>query len=241
MFCQTAQTVGMIEMRSYTLQPKGMAEFIKLCEENSTLRRTLLPLIGIFKVETGVVASGNASLNTIIHFYGYKDHEERDRTRSKSLQSSDWQKYISESREFVSCQESTIYIPALSSLSGPVSRLMADSLDTTTDSSLYELRQTQLIPGYGSVPNLVKEFEKGLPMKMAADNEGKLVFMAYSDVGMLNNFIELWRYPSTQACINARQKSREVQAWRNTIAAIAPGVQSFTTAFLRPLSLSPLK
>jgi hypothetical protein len=40
-----------------------------------------------------------------------------------------------------------------------------------------------------------------LPDKIAADPEGRLVALAHSDVGILNNVMELWRYPSAAACI----------------------------------------
>lgn len=42
---------------------------------------------------------------------------------------------------------------------------------------------------------------KRLPDKVASDPDGKLVFFGHTDVGMLNNVVELWRYPSAQACI----------------------------------------
>jgi hypothetical protein len=40
-----------------------------------------------------------------------------------------------------------------------------------------------------------------LPHKLAADKEGQLAMFGYTDVGTLNNVVELWRYPSAQACI----------------------------------------
>lgn len=40
-----------------------------------------------------------------------------------------------------------------------------------------------------------------LPDKVAADQEGLLVAFAHSDVGVLNQVVELWRYPSAAACI----------------------------------------
>jgi hypothetical protein len=40
-----------------------------------------------------------------------------------------------------------------------------------------------------------------LPEKVAADRDGLLVAFAHSDVGMLNQVVELWRYPSAAACI----------------------------------------
>lgn len=41
----------------------------------------------------------------------------------------------------------------------------------------------------------------------------------------LNQVMELWRYPSVPACIEARQKARGVAEWRACIAKIAPLVQ----------------
>ena len=46
-------------------------------------------------------------------------------------------------------------------------------------------------------PNLAPR--EGLPQKIKADTEGgRLVFFGHTDIGMLNNVVELWRYPSAQ-------------------------------------------
>lgn len=37
-----------------------------------------------------------------------------------------------------------------------------------------------------------------LPDKIKSDPEGSLVFFGHTDVGTLNNVVELWRYPSAQ-------------------------------------------
>jgi hypothetical protein len=50
----------------------------------------------------------------------------------------------------------------------------------------------------------------GLPSKVEADKHGRLVLYAFTDVGPLNNVIELWRYPSMQGSLRARQASRYV-------------------------------
>lgn len=112
---------------------------------------------------------------------------------------------------------------------------------SSSSKGLYELREYQLSPGYGSVPRLYEAFERGLPAKIAAGPEGRLVALAHSDVGVLNNVVELWRYPGAAACARARQASRGVPEWRETIAAVAPGVQTFTSTFLTPCSFSPLQ
>lgn len=67
------------------------------------------------------------------------------------------------------------------------------------------------------------------------------MYFGYTDVGILNSVIELWRYPSAAACIRARQSARKVVAWRDAIATVTPGVQSFRSVFLHPLPFSPLQ
>lgn len=90
------------------------------------------------------------------------------------------------------------------------------------------------------MPKLVEAFKNGLPHKVQADPEhGKLVFFGWSDVGLLNNVVELWRYESAASCIRARQAARKVPQWRETIGAITPGVQHFESAFLHPAKFSP--
>jgi NIPSNAP len=58
---------------------------------------------------------------------------------------------------------------------------------------------------------------------------------AYTEVGMLNTFVELWRYPSSQACMEARQAARGVAEWKEAIAAVTPNVQWFRSTLIRPV------
>ncbi len=99
----------------------------------------------------------------------------------------------------------------------------------------------QLHPGYNSVPGLLDSFAKGLPHKVAADANSKLVFFGYIDVGMLNTVVELWRYPSLAASIEAREAARKVPEWRKCIADVTPSVQHFRTQALIPTKFSPLR
>lgn len=45
--------------------------------------------------------------------------------------------------------------------------------------------------------------------------------------------------PDVTVTRRARAASRTVQKWRDTIAAVTPGVQTFTTALLHPTKFSP--
>lgn len=58
---------------------------------------------------------------------------------------------------------------------------------------------------------------------------------------MLNSVIELWRYPSAQACHDARRAARGVQEWRECIAAVTPGVEHFTSSFMHACTFSPMQ
>lgn len=125
----------------------------------------------------------------------------------------------------------------------PLHRRIVPDLTLTAGAArpVYEMRQYQLHPGYGSVPKLREIFLEGLPHKVAADPTGRLVGFLYTDFGTLNRVVELWRYPSAQACIDARQAARRVQPWRECIGKVTPGVQHFTTELLAPTPLSRWK
>ena len=56
-----------------------------------------------------------------------------------------------------------------------------------------------------------------LPEKIAADPAGRLVFFGFTDIGVLNNVVELWRYPSAQASIRCMAARRLVRACTGTL------------------------
>ena len=65
------------------------------------------------------------------------------------------------------------------------------------------------------------------------------MFFGHTDVGLLNNVYEVWRYPTAQACIRARESARTVQPWRECIATVTPHVQWFHSSLTRPTAFSP--
>lgn len=108
-----------------------------------------------------------------------------------------------------------------------------------TKPATYEWRSYQLKPGHTKVPELITSFSKGLPEKIQADPGGGVpVAFLFTDVGRLNNVVEVWRYPSNQACIKAREAAREVKVWRQALLEVGPNVEYFDSSFLRPVSFS---
>ncbi|GBF99804.1 hypothetical protein Rsub_12557 [Raphidocelis subcapitata] len=229
-----APSGSVLEVREYTLHPAGMKAYLKLTAEHAELRRSLLPFLGMFTCDTG------GELNVVTHLYAYESMAAREAARAAAAKDAQWVAYVDAGRQYMQKQASRIMLEATglyAATGAPGAAAFAPP--SGAGPGMYELRQYQLHPGYGSVPKLLKAFEEGLPDKIAADPEGRLVSFAYSDVGTLNSVMELWRYPNAAACIRARQAARQVPKWRETIAAVTPGVQTFTTSFLTPCPFSP--
>ncbi|KAG2444417.1 hypothetical protein HXX76_001170 [Chlamydomonas incerta] len=227
---------GLIEVREYTLKPEGVKAFMDVSAEYADVRKELLPFLGLFTCDVG------SCLHRVTHMYAYDSFDQRDAVRAAALKDPRWRKFVELSRPHVQHQENRVMLearPIYAALQLPPTAQFKAPPKTGSGKVVYELRSYQLSPGYGSVPKLVEAFSAGLPHKVAVDPEGKLVFFGYTDVGMLNHVVELWRYPSAQACIQARQAARTVPKWRETIGAVTPGVQHFTSSFLHPAPFSP--
>lgn len=115
----------------------------------------------MFTCDTGGV------LNRVLHFYYYKDLETRDIARRGAASNIEWRdEYIPHTRQFVSQQESSIYLPAVRVLQSANTTPIQEAAKLSKGPAngppaLFELRQYQLHPGYGSVPKLIDAFEKG--------------------------------------------------------------------------------
>lgn len=104
-------------------------------------------------------------LNRVLHFYHYDGMEERDTTRRNAAKDSDWQEYVAQSRQYVAHQESSLYVPASAVLQAAGITPIQDAVRVVRKHgeprAMYELRQYQLHPGYGTVPKVLCAFEKG--------------------------------------------------------------------------------
>lgn len=230
---------GFLEVRQYTLVPEKMKEYMQLAGATAELRKRLNPgFLSFFTCDTGSV------LNRVTHFYHYKDLDERERVRKTMAENPEWQEFIDKSRPGLQMQESMLFLQAVEchKAAGSCNVNEFESPPKPAPGQptpIYEIRTYQLDPGYGSAPKLRKIFAKGLPAKVAADSDGKLVFLGYTDVGKLNYVMEVWRYSSAQASIEARRAARAVEDWRQAIAAVTPMVQVFETRIMVPAIFSP--
>jgi len=233
------QGPGILEIREYTLNPASVTAYLKLASETAELRAQLLPFLGMFTCDVG------GDLNTVTHLYYYKDLEEREAIRAASKKNAQWLQFIAASKPMVAQQRSRIFSEAAAIYKALGQHASAAGFtspqQTLPNTPVYALRQYQLQPGCDSVSRLVGPIANSLQARIAADKDGQLVAFASSEFGVLNTVVEIWRYPSAAACLRARHAAQQVEAWRDTLDAIAPCVQHCQTSLLHPTSFSHWK
>lgn len=111
--------------------------------------------------------------------------------------------------------------------------------------SIYEIRRYKLKLGYDTVPNMLSIYKSGLPSKLTAegtDPTTSLVTLLYSEVGLLNEVIEIWRHGGgTEAMNRSRNAARGAHEWRKAVGGIADLATEFASAIHKPTSFSPWK
>lgn len=237
---RTGADAGIYELRTYTLHPHLTFKFLQHAEQNAELRLKLFPhLLGFFSSDVG------GCLHQVKHLYHYQDLDHRERVRRSIAQDAAWKRYLPESQAMVSHTEAMLYVEATDCHHAAAIPSAVDfgtparAVDTDAPQPVYELRTYQCHLGYDTVPKLRAHIAAGLPSKVQADTHGQLVLYAFTDVGQLNNVIELWRFPSMQGSLRARQASRAALPWREAIGKVAPLAQTFTSQFFYPSPFSP--
>ena len=243
----TKVTRPIVELREYELLPSKVQQYTESTTISSSLRKKLTPLRLFTLPETG------GFLNVATHLYYYQGgFAERNEKRQLMGQSTEWKDYLKEARTYMKSQKSTIFVEAplvdeidgvCGLVPGSAEHILGDMSGSTTD-CIYEIRRYQLKLGYDTVPNFLSIYKNGLPSKLNApgtDPTTTLVTLLYSEVGQLNEVIEIWRHGSTDAMEKSRVASRSAEEWRKSIAQIADLATVFTSSIHKPLSFSPLR
>lgn len=238
-----------IELREYEIAPQYVAPYTQATSDASTLRKELLPMRLFSLPETG------GKLNVATHMYYFEGgYEERNQRRKNMGTNKEWNAYLSSVRPFMMNQKSTIFVeaPLVANMEGICGLkpgnieafLQKSGTNESVDSSIIELRRYQLKLGYDTVPNFLELYGRGLPSKLNApgtDPTTMLVTILYSEVGQLNEVIEVWRHGSTSAMERSRVAARAATEWKRSIADIAGLANIFTNTIHKPVSFSPLK
>jgi len=207
------------------LKPEGTAEYVKVTTEYADVRKRLVPLRLYALSDTG------GMLNRASHFYHYEGGlEERELLRAAQAKDEEWKSFLAKSRPHVATQASSVWVEApfvreAADMGMKHETLQGSSGSNSNNSNIiYELRRYNLVLGYDTVPTFLSHYEKGLPSKLDAGAEtGKSRFcsLMYSEVGTLNQMIEIWRHEGAAGMEETRVASRGKQAWRNAIGEIA--------------------
>lgn len=245
-----SSTRPIVELREYELLPSKVQLYTQCTTKSSGLRKSLTPLRLFTMPETG------GTLNVATHLYFYNGgFEERNEKRQLMGQSDEWKEYLKEARTCMQNQKSTIFVEAplvneIDQVCGLAPGLAESKLGLAEDNKvvdpdcIYEVRRYQLKLGYDTVPNFLSLYKNGLPSKLNApgtDPSTALITLLYSEVGQLNEVIEIWRHGSTDAMERSRVASRSANEWRSSIAQIANLATVFTSSIHKPLSFSPLR
>ena len=234
-FASSPPDTKLYEWRTYHLKPDTVPQYIAMCDETAALRKKLNPaLLAFFQVETG----GN--VNEVRHLYCFDSISHRAEIRAGGAANAEWRDFLKNSLPFVASMKSELFTSSAECHAAAESVHPQNFRPANDGPGFYEMRSYQLILGYNPVPKLYDAFASGLPAKVAADpTGGQLAFLGASEVGTLNQVVELWRYKSWEDMLTARQAARPVQAWRDTIGTVAPMVQHFDTSALKPWAFSP--
>jgi hypothetical protein len=245
-----------IELREDNLSPQHVDSYHKATTDASITRKELLPLRLFSLPETG------GRLNVATHLYYFQGgfQERNERRKAMGTNNPDWKAYLHSVQPFIVDQKSTIFVEAslVSEIEGVcglkqpgnIEQLLSDQRNSDDDASssssesILELRRYQLKLGYDTVPKFLDLYGSGLPSKLKApgtDPSTSLVTLLYSEVGQLNEVMEVWRHGSTSAMEQSRVVARGATEWKKSIAAIASLATVFTSTIHKPLSFSPLK
>ena len=225
---------SMVELREDRLHPGAASEwaaaFQSSAVRSSQLRTATLPEVG------GV-------LDVATTTYSWSGHEERSAyyaaLAADPLDHS--------GGRWVAERKSCLYVePPLVAdfgLHGLANAAPPEGASGGGGDAIYELRRYQLQLGYKTVPRFLELYAGGLPSKLAApgtDPSSSLVTVLNTEVGSLNEVIELWRHGrGTVAMDQSRQAARGAAPWREAIGSIAALAVSFTTSIHRPLPSAP--
>ena len=244
----TASTLSspLVELREYTLHPQYTQSYIKATTESAPLRQSFTPLCFFSLPETG-----GGFLNVATHAYYYAGgYPERQSKRKSLAQQEEWKSYLSKCKPFVQSQQSNLFVEAPFVAKFPTVSGMAslvgnndNTQGTAPTTTLLELRRYQLKLGYDTVPKFFEHYQEGLPSKLSTLHpSSSLVTVLYSEVGPLNQVVEIWRHGEGYNAMEAsRQGARQATPWRNAIAEMAELALSFSTTIHIPTSFSPLR
>ncbi len=178
------------ETRTYRLKPRGVPEFIDKFGKAYKNRQSLSKISAFFYTEIG-------PLNEVIHIWPYKNADERDKKRARSVKDKKytWPPKVAHLQEHM---QSELFVPS------PFTPTFAKG----NKGPIFEWREYQIIPGM--IPELYKSWEKAIGKRTELS---ELVMAMHTDAGDLNKFVHIWAYESLEHRAEVRAEAMSKGIW----------------------------
>ncbi|KAG7363183.1 hypothetical protein IV203_026543 [Nitzschia inconspicua] len=241
-----------VELRQDILVPQHVNEYINtVSTTRDDASRIIFPkqLCLISRPEMG----GWTNLVNQAYFFPgglLERQEELMNNATTTSQNAEWGGTLLEKAlsPFIQSQQSSIFVEAplvqqmnLDGIAGQLGREETHSIEMSRhdDPVIFEFRRYYLKLGYDTVPNFLKLYGAGLPSKLNApgtDPSTSLETLLYSEVGRLNEVIEIWRHGEGVAAMEtSRVAARGAAEWRSAVASIADLAIEFHSTIHRPI------
>jgi len=208
------------EIRTYSLMPGKVPEYLRLAEEVSLPIRgnDAGVLVGWFSSEIGI-------LNQLVQIWEWKDLEERQRRRAVLRARPGWADlYNPQVDRLVHRREVSIINPVL-----PVK-------PPALGGNLYELRRYRVLPG--RLAEWLELFRGILPLR---EQYSKIVALWQSEIGEQNEVTHLWAYPDLKVRAEVRARVLQDPGWQAFLAKALPLLYHMRSTILVPARFSPLQ
>jgi len=177
-----------VEMRTYQLKPRSVAEVEKRFAEPLPARMKLSPLAGFWHTDVG-------GLNQIIHMWPYENLAARERIRAEAVKDGTWPPKIG---EFIETMETKILIPA------PFSPPLAPRQLGT----IYEFRSYLYRPGM--MAKVIARWSEAIGERVKLS---PLAGAWYTEIGPLNQWVHVWAYQDAGERQRVRAAAVERGIW----------------------------
>jgi hypothetical protein len=206
------------EVRTYTLRPGTLDEFVQRYERRLPSRLRHSPLGGFWHTDFG-------PLNQVVHVYPYDDLQHRTRVRAAMAADAE-RNAIPGGGEFIAEQQAEIVIPA------PFMKALG-SRDYGSG-NVYEMRTYTYAPG--DLPKVLDAWSKAIE---ARERLSPLAACWTSELGHLNRFTHIWVYKDLNERTRIRAESRRPGTGWPPQAGVRPQRQE--NKLLIPASFSPVR
>lgn len=207
------------ELRTYTVYPDRMREFLDLTTKEFHLRTAHSKLIGYWTSEIG-------GLNQVVHIWEYGSLNERAGVRARLAADPEWVKrYLSAIVSAVSCQDNVL-----------LTLLPGRQISLPSNTGVYELQTMQLHGTPAVWSKALLSYVQGC--EAACQAERSMVVGAWSSVlGPRHKAAVLWQHPTPDGCLSLAEVSDTLPEG----AALAPLITSGHSKLLLPHAVSPLQ